>query len=122
MSARGAAAPRPAPAHAPRPRSRPRAVTATRRRRRTRLRLGLAVIPLVALLFGGVVYLNAAKLSVTKRQGQVARQMTAVQEQLVQLKAAQARADTDTIATAEKLGMIKPSSGDWTYVRARTGP
>jgi hypothetical protein len=80
------------------------------------------VIPLVALLFGGVVYLNAAKLSVTKRQGQVARQMTAVQEQLVQLKAAQARADTDTIATAEKLGMIKPSSGDWTYVRARTGP
>jgi hypothetical protein len=48
--------------------------------------------------------------------------MTAVQEQLVQLKAAQARADTDTIATAEKLGMIKPSSGDWTYVRARTGP
>jgi len=123
VSVRGALATRPAPKPAVRPkeRTRPRAVPSFRRRRRFRLRLGLAIIPLVALLFAGVVWLNAAKLSVTKRQGQIVRQIAAVGDQIGGLKSAQAQADGQVIAWAEKQGMIRPGSADLTYVRARPG-
>jgi hypothetical protein len=123
VSIRGALArPAPRPSGPARPRTRPKAVPAARKRRRPRIRLGLAVIPLVAILFAGVVWVNAAKLSVTKRQGQIARQMTAVQEQLMLLTAQQAQEDQTVKQTAENLGMIRPGSGDWTYVTARPGP
>jgi hypothetical protein len=68
------------------------------------------------------VWLNAATLSVTKRQGQVARQIGAVQDQLGQLNAAQAQFDNRIRAAAEKQGMIRPRSGEWTYVPAPPGP
>jgi hypothetical protein len=92
-----------------------------RSRRRRSFRLGLAIIPLIALLFGGVVWLNAATLSLTKKQGQVARQIGGVQDQLGQLKAAQAQFDNRIRAAAEKQGMIRPTSGKWTYIPARPG-
>ena len=122
MSVRGALATRPAPKPGARPkeRTRPRAVP-TSRRRRFRLRLGLAVIPLVAVLFAGVVWLNAAKLSVTKRQGQIVRQIAGVGDQIGQLKSAQAQKNGEVIAWAEKQGMVRPGSADLTYVRARPG-
>ena len=125
MSARGALAahPAPRPDTRPRERTRPRVVSAPRRRRRFRLRirLGLAVIPLVAMLFAGVVWLNSAKLAVTKRQGQVARQSVLVREQVAGLKSRLAQSDSVVIKKAELQGMSRPESGEWTYVRARQG-
>ena len=123
MSVRGALATRPAPKPGARPKehARPRAVPTSRRRRGLRLRLGLAIIPLVAALFAGVVWLNAAKLSVTKRQGQIVRQIAGVGDQIGLLKSAQAQEDGKVIAWAEKQGMIRPGSAELTYVRARPG-
>lgn len=122
MSARGALATQPArrPDERPRPRTRPKAVPAARRRRRVRfrLRLGLAVIPFVAVLFGGVVWLNAAKLTITKQQGQVARSTILVQQELSNLRSQQAQSDARVIKWAELAGMSQPKSGDWTYLQA----
>ena len=121
MSIRGALATRPAPTPGARPkeRTRPRAVPASRRRRR--VRLGFAVIPLVALLFAGVVWLNAARLSVTKRQGQIVRQIAGVGDQIGVLKTAESQKNGEVIAWAVRQGMIRPGSADLTYVRARPG-
>lgn len=121
MSMRGALASRPAPAPGARPktRSRPRAVPVSRRRRR--FRLGLAVIPLVAVLFAGVVWLNAAKLSVTKRQGQIVRQIAAVGDQIGQLKTVESQKNGVVAAWATRQGMVRPGSADLTFVKARPG-
>ena len=70
---RGAASaePRRRAAPAPQPRTRPRAVPRAAPRRaarpRTRVRLGRLVIPLIALLLGGIVFVNVAKLTLTNR-------------------------------------------------------
>lgn len=121
MSTRGALASRPAPAPGARPktRTRPRAVPASRRRRR--FRLGLAAIPLVAALFAGVVWLNAAKLSVTKRQGQIVRQIAAVGDQIGQLKTVESQKNGVVAAWAERQGMMRPGSAQLTFVKARPG-
>ena len=111
------------PARRPDERSRPQAVPAARRRRRPRLRvrLGLAVIPVVAILFAGVVWLNSSKLAITKQQGQVARSTVLVREELSALKSQQAQSDSRVTKAAELMGMIQPTSGDWTYLPARPG-
>jgi hypothetical protein len=121
VSARGALASRPAPAPGARSkaRARPRAVPASRRRRR--FRLGLAAIPLVAALFAGVVWLNAAKLSVTKRQGQIVRQIAAVGDQIGQLKTVESQENGVVAAWATRQGMVRPGSADLTFVKARPG-
>ena len=121
MSIRGALATRPAPKPGARPKeqTRPRPVPTSRRH--LRVRLGFAVIPLVALLFAGIVWLNAARLSVTKRQGQIVRQIAGVGDQIGQLKSAEAQKNGEVTAWAEKQGMIRPGSADLTYVRARPG-
>ena len=86
------------------------------------MRLGLAVIPVVAILFAGVVWLNSAKLAITKQQGQVARSTVLVREELSALKSQQAQSDSHVTKAAELMGMIQPTSGDWTYLPARPGP
>lgn len=122
--ARAATAPaRPArtPAPAPAPRRRPTVVTRQRRRRRARfrLRLGLATIPLVAVLFAGVIYVNSAELRVTKRQGEVVRRTAVVQGQIDMARAAQAKRDAVVRTRAEELGMVTPNSDDLHYIEAR---
>jgi hypothetical protein len=79
----------------------------------------LTVIPLVAVMFGGVVWLNSAKLAITKQQGQVARSMVQVREDLAALKSQQAQSNSKVTKTAEQWGMSQPTSGEWTYVAAR---
>lgn len=120
--ARAAAAARPsrAPETRTRPRSRPVVVQRqSRRRRLRRLRLGLATIPLVAVLFVGVVYVNSAQLGVTKTQGAVIRQTIAVQEQITSLQARQARRDLIVRNRAVGLGLVRPSTDDLHFVQAR---
>lgn len=77
------------------------------------------MIPLVGVLFAGVVWLNAAKLEITKKQGQVARQTVLVREELSALKSKQAQENGRVIKQAELAGMIQPKSADWTYIPAR---
>lgn len=126
MASRGAAAARPQtrPQTPARPRPRPKAVPAARRRRRFRLRirLGIAVIPLVGLLFMGIVYVNSAKLAVTKRQGQIATQMVAVQSEIARLQTRSAQSDAKVRKFAEAQGMTLPPSDEWVYVPARQRP
>ncbi len=124
MSTRGAAArdhvARPQPSSRPRPR--PAAVRSPSRRRRFRIRLGLLYIPLVALLFAGVVYINSKELALVKRQGEVARQTARIQEQLALTSGRQAKIDATVRARAESMGMISPSSDAIRYIAARPAP
>ena len=72
MSTRAAPRQAPAPARTrprSRPSSRPAAARPPRARRRARLRMGKWVIPLVALVLGGIVWVNVAKLTVTHQTG-----------------------------------------------------
>ncbi len=68
------------------------------------------------------MWLNATELRITKKQGEVARQMTQVQEQLAVLTSNQASLDEQVRLRAEKLGMQRTSSDDLTFVVARSGP
>ena len=86
------AAPRTAPAPArPRPRTRP-ASRPTRPRparagsRRTRVRLGRLAIPLIALVLGGIVWINVAKLTLTHETGQVIEQARSVEAETARLQ------------------------------------
>jgi len=120
MSTRAAARVDPRP-DAP-PRARPAELRVARRRRRrgrVRLRLGLLTIPLFALLFSGVVYVNSAELALIKRQGQVARQTAEVQEQIARLRASQNQMDVAVRARADRMGMFRPKSDDLRYIEAR---
>lgn len=125
MAGRAAAAAQPQtrPQQAPpRPRPRPKAVPASRRRKRGRMRLGIAAIPLIGVLFMGIVYVNSAKLAVTKRQGQIATQMVAMQSEIAQLQTQSAQSDAKVRKIAEGLGMTLPPSNEWVYVPARQRP
>lgn len=119
MARAATAAARPARQPQRAPRQRPTVVQRRRRRVRFRLRLGLATIPLVAILFAGVVFVNSAELKVTKRQGQIVRQTALVQEEIAQYKATQARKDVKVAAQAQQLGMVLPGSDQLRFVRAR---
>ena len=77
------------------------------------------MIPLIAVLFGGVVWLNAAKLEITKKQGQVARSTVLVREELSALKSKQAQENGRVRKAAELQGMIQPKSDKWVYLRAK---
>lgn len=79
------------------------------------------MIPVIAVLFSGVVWLNSAKLAITKQQGQVARSTVLVREELSALKSQQAQSDGRITKAAELMGMIRPKSDQWIYLTARPG-
>jgi len=120
------AVPRQAPAPArtrprSRPSSRPAAARAPRARRRARLRMGKWVIPLVALVLGGIVWVNVAKLTVTHQTGAVIEKARAVEAETARLKSRFEQRNATVIARAEKrLGMVSPPSSEVTYLDART--
>jgi hypothetical protein len=81
------------------------------------------LIPVVAILLGGIVWVNAAELRLTKQQGDVARRQARVQQQLTTLKAREERMDTEVVDRATKLGMRFPTAKEVTYLdAARTRP
>jgi hypothetical protein len=119
------AAPRAAPAPArPRPRARPasrpaRPRTARTGRRRARVRLGRLAIPLIALVLGGIVWINVAKLTLTHETGQVIEQARSVEAETARLKSRFEQRNATVIARAEKrLGMVSPPSSEVTYLDA----
>ncbi len=119
MSGRAAARVATRPAARPQPQRRAELQLARRRRRRPRIRLGLLVIPLFALLFSGVIYVNSAELALVKRQGQVARQTAEVQEQIARLQGTRSQTDVAVRARADRMGMFRPRSDDLRYIQAR---
>lgn len=124
MSTRAAPRQAPAPARTrprSRPSSRPAAARLPRARRRARLRMGKWVIPLVALVLAGIVWVNVAKLTVTHRTGEVIEKARAVEAETARLKSRFEQRNATVIARAEKrLGMVSPPSSEVTYLDART--
>ncbi len=129
MSARGAAAPalrpafRPAPAPAPAPRPRPRLVPPPSRRSRVQrlqlhgVRLAWVAIPLIAILLGGVVWVNVARLNLTTQTGRTVDMYDQSQSDILKLRAKLAEKDGQVVAQAAKrLGMVQAPGIGLTYV------
>ena len=114
-----APAPRPRPRRAapdaPRPRPRPRAVPT-----QARLRSAWVVIPLIAVILGGIVFVNVAKLSLTNRTSQVIERARSVESETARLKATLDAKDAAVRASAqERLGMVEPALGEARYLDPR---
>lgn len=112
---RGATAPaRPRPDERRTARPRPRAVP---RRPRARLRMGPLVIPLIALVLGGIVWVNVAKLSLTNETGKVIERSRVVEGQTARLKSDLEQRDAAVRRNAQnKLGMVSPEPDSVTYL------
>lgn len=109
------ARPQPRPDARPRPRPRPRAVP--RSRRRSTVRLGPLVIPIIALVLGGIVWVNVAKLALTNDTGKVMERSRAVEAQTARLQSQLDRLDARVRENAQKrLGMVMPSGDSVTYL------
>lgn len=107
--------PRPAPGPAARPRPRPRPVA--RPRRRTRARLGPLVIPIIALVLGGIVWVNVAKLALTNDTGKVMERSRGVEAQTARLQSQLDQLDARVRENAMKrLGMVMPSGDSVRYL------
>jgi hypothetical protein len=126
--ARSAAARQPsrAPAHAPRHRPRTRPVVVHRQRRRRRLRrrwrLGFAVIPMIAVLFAGVIFANSMELGLIKQQGAVAKHTIEVQGQIDSLQALKAHQDLVVRNRAASLGFVRPPTSQIGFIEVRPIP
>lgn len=126
MSARAAAparrrshaapAPRPRPRPAPAP-ARPRPRPAARRGRRARPRLGRLLIPLIALILGGVVWVNVAKLTLTNETGRVIAESRSVQAENVRLRSRLEQRNANVVdAASRRLAMELPPLDAVTYL------
>jgi hypothetical protein len=83
------------------------------------VRLGRLAIPLVALVLGGIVWINVAKLTLTHETGQVIERARSVEAETARLKSRFEQRNATVIARAEKrLGMVDPPSGSVTYLDA----
>lgn len=121
MSTRAAAARRPATKSAPRratPPARPRAVAP---RARTRPRLRILLIPLAALLLGGIVWLNVAKLAVTTETTRVVERARATESQLLRLQGKLAQQEAAVVSLARKRGFAEQSSDATTFLQGARG-
>jgi len=124
VAAAAASWPRSAPAPRERPRpvrpqARPAPARARTRPRRARIRLGLAVIPLIALLLGGIVWIAGAQLALTNQTSELAQKYQQVQAEARRLQAEVAQYEGSVAAeAAERLGMVQAPSNAVTYLTA----
>jgi hypothetical protein len=124
VARRGASAParRTAPAPRPAPRSRPRPAprsAARRRRARTRVRVGRLVIPIIALLLAGIVWINVAKLTLTNETGRVIQQARSVEAETARLKNQLDQRNARVIDQAgRRLGLELAPTDQVTWLRA----
>lgn len=104
------------PAPSPRPRRTTRSVRAERRRRAWWL-----LVPVVALLLGGIVWVNVAKLTLTAETGAVVERAWAAEAETVRLEAELERADAAVVDRARDQLEMVPARGDAvTYLTAPT--
>jgi hypothetical protein len=89
------------------------------------MRLGLAVIPVIALMLGGIVWITSAQLALTSQTSQLAQRYREVQAETRRLQAQLALGQGAVAAQAgSRLGMVQAPSGSVTYLTAppRTTP
>ncbi|MCB0882670.1 MAG: hypothetical protein KDC33_10715 [Thermoleophilia bacterium] len=82
-------------------------------------RVGGLWIPLVALMLGGIVWLNVTKLQITNRVSQTIDAQQAVQSDNARLRTAISRHDKSVLAEARRRLDMRPAE-DVTFVRAPT--
>jgi hypothetical protein len=115
-AARATAAPARRPDRATRPagpRPRPRPVPARRRG----IRLGPLIIPLIAIVLGGIVWVNVAKLALTNETGKVIERARVVEGQTARLKSDLEQRDAAVRRNAQaKLGMVSPEPDSVIYL------
>ena len=122
MSTRGATARAVRPATAPAPRPRPKLVPAPKRGRLAGLRvhgvrLAWVVIPLIAVLLGGVVWVNVARLNLTTQTGRTVDMYDRTQSEILKLRAKLAQKDGEVVdQAAKRLGMVQAPGNGLTYV------
>ncbi|MEI7519966.1 MAG: hypothetical protein WCK40_01335 [Thermoleophilia bacterium] len=124
MSTRGGAArvAQPSTRPAPAPRPRPRVVPSPPPRRWQRLqlhglRLAWVVIPFIAILLGGVVWVNVARLNITTQAGRTVDMYDQVQSDILKLRASLAQKDGEVVdQAAKRLGMVQAPGSGLTYV------
>ena len=125
MSTRATARQATAPARAPRPQERPRSRPRPRAvaGRRTRVRLGPLVIPIIALVLGGIVWVNVAKLALTNETGKVMERARTVEAQTARLQSQLDQLDARVRDNAQKrLGLQLPSGDSVTYLDPLAAP
>lgn len=89
------------------------------RRAVRRRRLGLLIIPLIALLLGGIVWVNVSKLAFTAETSRVVERARVVESDNVRLQTQLDRANSTVIDRAEsRLGMGLPADSSITPLRA----
>jgi hypothetical protein len=80
------------------------------------------LIPLVALLLGGIVWVNVARLNLTTRTSATVERYRGVQAEIVRLKATLAQRDGEVIDRARtRLGMVQARGDDVTYLQIPRG-
>ena len=85
-----------------------------------RLRSAWLVIPLIALILGGIVFVNVATLSLTNKTGQVIERARSVESETARLKATlEAKNASVRLNAQAKLGMIEPPPGTVRYLDPR---
>ncbi len=131
MTARAGA--RVAPSPRPRPRTRPEAplrVAPSRprtrpsaRRARRRLPRSRIVIPVIALLLGGIVWVKVSQLTLVTRTSQAIERYQAVKSETLRLNTELARRDGDVIRLARtRLGMVPSPPNGVTYLKLPRTP
>ncbi len=91
------------------------------------MRLAWVAIPLIAILLGGVVWVNVARLNLTTQTGRTVDMYDQSQSDILKLRAKLAEKDGQVVAQAAKrLGMVQAPGIGLTYVsvppEARVAP
>jgi hypothetical protein len=87
------------------------------------VRLGLAVIPVIALMLGGIVWITSAQLALTNQTSQLAQRYREVQAEARRLQAQLAFSQGAVAAqAASRLGYVQAPSGSVTYLTAPPRP
>jgi hypothetical protein len=74
-------------------------------------------IPVIALVLGGIVWINVAKLTLTHETGKVIERARSIEAETARLKSRFEQRNATVIARAEKrLGMVSPPSSEVTYL------
>ncbi len=136
MSTRSGAArvarPSTRPAPAPQQRPRPRVITSPaptvlQRLRLQGMRLAWVLIPVIAVLLGGVVWVNVQRLNLTTQTGRTVDMYNQAQSDILRLRAVLAEKDGQVVdQAATRLGMVQAPGSGLTYVsvpkEARVAP
>lgn len=101
---------------------RPRVVHSRRPTLRERLhldgiRLAWVLVPLIALLLGGVVFVNVQRLNLTTQTAQTVDRYNQAQGDILRLRAVLAQKDGQVVEqAATRLGMVQAPGSGLTYV------